>query len=243
VDVAGAGLLPADAVIFQAGSVSRARILLEGLDPSVRNERDPDDRDLRLDLYDPDNPRKPPYDAAFIAEYRQAQLARMRRITAEVKERLERLRNKGGKEMERCFVVHRTMADPRYIDPSVEPNDRKPNWFLSGDPETVNSGPVGFARYSSLRSWLSQWSIDDSRADAAASAARISVSFFAIENSADDGAPPSHMREVFASCASLDKRYLLIEKANHYYANQPELLAQASNATLDFLRARSLIDF
>ena len=129
----------------------------------------------------------------------------MRRITSNVKGMLADLRAKGGKEMERGFVVHRTMADPRYIDPAVDPNDRRPYWCLSGDPETVNSGPVGFARFCTLRSWLSQWSMDDSRADAAVGAAQISVPFLAIENSADDGAPPSHMHEVYAACASADK--------------------------------------
>ncbi|MCU1616673.1 MAG: alpha/beta hydrolase [Frankiales bacterium] len=242
VDIPGARLIPADAVVFQAGSVSRARILLEALDPSVRDESDPDARDPRLDLYDPANRVRPPYAPDFLAEYRAAQLARMQRITASVKDVLATLDRRGGKEMERGFVVHRTMADPRYIDPAVDPNDRRPYWCLSGDPETVNGGPVGFGRFSTLRSWLSQWSIEDSRADAAACAATLTAPFLAIENSADDGAPPSHMREVFAACASPDKRYEVIPGANHYYAGQPELLQRASATALDFLAARGLLD-
>jgi pimeloyl-ACP methyl ester carboxylesterase len=242
VDVVGAGLMPADAIIFQAGSVSRARILLEALDPSVADELNPDLRTARLDVYDPANPMRPPYPAAFVKEYRDAQLERMRRISAWVKDVLSDLNEQGGKEMERGFVVHRTMADLRYIDPAADPNSRRPFWCLSGDPETVNSGPVGFARFCTLRSWLSQWSIDDSRADAVACAEHVSVPFLAIENGADDGAPPSHMREVYASCASADKQYVLIPEANHYYANQPELLAQATRTTLQFLSERGLTD-
>ena len=88
VDVRAAGLIPADAVIYQAASASRARILSEGIDPSVRNEHDPEDRDVRLDIYSPDNPNQPPYSSDFVAEYRAAQLARMRRITARVKDTL-----------------------------------------------------------------------------------------------------------------------------------------------------------
>jgi pimeloyl-ACP methyl ester carboxylesterase len=242
VDLVHAGLIPADALIFQAGSVSRARILLEALDPSVRDELDPDDRDPRLDLYDPANPVRPPYPDDFVAEYRAAQLARMRRITGRVRTVLDDLRARGGDEVERGFVVHRTMADPRYRDPAVDPNDRRPNSFLNSVPETVNSGPTGFARFTTLRSWLSQWSVDDSRADAAVSVAAISVPFLAIENSADDGAPPSHMREVFAACASADKRHLVMAGANHYYAGQPELLARTSAVTREFLQARDLLD-
>jgi pimeloyl-ACP methyl ester carboxylesterase len=242
VDVVNAGLMPGDAVVFQAGSISRARILLEALDPSVRSETDPDDRDPRLDLYDPANPAQPPYASDFLAEYRAAQLARMRRITSGVQQLLADQRARGGKEMERGFVVHRTMADPRYIDPAVDPNDRRPKWCLSGDPETVNSGPVGFARFCTLRSWLSQWSVDDSRADASRSAAQISVPFLAIENSGDDGAPPSHMREVYAAAASRDKDYVVIKGANHYYAGVAHLLEQASTITRDFLCARNLLE-
>src|SRR5205085_11220980 len=127
---------------------------------------DPEDRDVRLDIYSPDTPNQPPYSSDFVAEYRAAQLARMRRITARVKDTLESLRKRGGKEMERCFVTHRTMADLRYWDPAVDPNERRPRWCFSGEPETSNTGPIGVARFSSRRSWLSQWSIDDSRADA-----------------------------------------------------------------------------
>ena len=240
VDVVGAGLIPGDAVIFQAGSVSRARILLEALDASVTDELRPEQRDPKFDLYDPANPMQPPYCAEFMADYRAAQLARMRRITGWVKGSLSELKAKAGKEMERGFVVHRTMADPRFIDPAFEPSDRRPHWCLSGDPETVNTGPVGFARFCTLRSWLSQWSIDDSRADAGVAARSISVPFLAIENTADDGAPAAHMQEVYAACASADKRYVTVKGANHYYAGQPELLDEASAATLGFLRERGV---
>lgn len=243
VDIVNAGLIPGDALIFQAATVSRARLLVEAIDPSLRDENNPDDLDSRLNIYDPANPNQPPYSQDFLEEYRAAQYARMRSITARVKDTLADLRARGGKEVERPFTIHRTMADPRYVDPTVDPNDRRPNWFLSGEPETVNTGPVGWARYTNLRSWLSQWSIDDSRADAARAVSTSRVPFFAIENTADDGAPPSHMHEVFAASNSPDKEYLVVKGANHYYAGQPEILEQVSVATYDWLAKRGLVDF
>jgi hypothetical protein len=30
--------------------------------------------------------------------------------------------------MERPFIVHRTLADPRFLDPALDPNDRRPGW-------------------------------------------------------------------------------------------------------------------
>jgi pimeloyl-ACP methyl ester carboxylesterase len=242
VDVAGAKLIPGDAVIFQAGSVSRARILVEALDPSVTSEAEPDNRNLRLDLYHPDNPVKPPYPVDFLAEYRAAQRQRMDRITLWVRDRLADLGERNGKEVERGFVVHRTMADPRYVDATVDPNDRTPGRFLAAEPETVNTGPTGFARFCTLRSWLSQWSLADSRADATAGARHVSVPFLAIENGADDGAPRSHMQEVYAACGSPDKQYRLLEGANHYYAGQPELLTRAGLLATEFLAERDLLD-
>ncbi len=152
VNVKGAGLIPADAVIYQAAHLSRAHLLAEAIDPSVRDETDPDDRDIELDIYDPRNPNQPPYTEAFIARYRAAQLARMRRITAWARTTLQALKERGTGEVERPFIVHRTLADPRFLDPALDPNDRKPSWCYLGNPETVNSGPVGLARFTTLRS-------------------------------------------------------------------------------------------
>src|SRR5271155_179001 len=69
IDVAGFGLIPADGIIFHAAHVSRAAILLDSMDPSVLDENDPSIRDTELDLYNPNNPNKPPYSAEFIARF------------------------------------------------------------------------------------------------------------------------------------------------------------------------------
>jgi hypothetical protein len=66
--------------------------------------------------------------------------------------------------------------------------------------------------------------------------------FRAVPNSADDGAPASHMHEVYAACGAADKRNETIEGANHYYAGQPELLAIATRITRDFVENRGLLD-
>ena len=159
------GLIPADAFIFQAAHLSRARIFSEWIDPSVIDENDPDRRDLELDIYNPSCPNQPPYAKDFILKFRSAQLARVRKRTAWVKETLQKLKQKKGDELERGFVTYRTLADLRFMDPAIEPNDRKPRWSFLGDPEAANTGPVGIGRFSTLRAWLSQWSVDDSNAD------------------------------------------------------------------------------
>jgi hypothetical protein len=208
----------------------------------VRNELNPDDRDVNLDLYDSNNPNRPPYSSSYIQTYRAAQLERVRRITAWVKETLSTLRNRPGAEMERGFVTHRTMADPRFLDGSVDPNDRRIGWCYLGNPETVNNGPVGLARFSTLRSWLSQWSVDDTQADARKCGPAVSVPLLAIENSADDAVPQPHMRIVFDVVGSRDKTFKILVGATHYYAGQPAHLSNATTSIRDWLRVRALLD-
>ncbi len=241
VDIVGAGLQGADAVMFIAAHASRARIFTEWIDPSVTDELDPDTRSRELDLYDPANPHQPPYAADYVERFRAAQVARNRRITAWVRERLDDLRRRSNGEVERGFVVHRTMADPRWLDPAVDPNDRLPNWCFLGEPRVVNTGPVGLARFCTLRSWLSQWSCDESRADGVACARSVSVPFLTVVNSADDACPPSHSREIYAAAASADKTWRVIQGANHYYHKQPAELAQAAVAVTDWLRERDFV--
>ena len=129
IDLSAAGLVAADAMIFQAAHVSRAQLLADWIDPSVLDENDPDRRDLELDLYDPRNPNRPPYSADYLARFRARQLARLRRRTAWVKETLEAMRRRGEARAERGFVTHRTMAEPRFLDAdarSQRPRARAP---------------------------------------------------------------------------------------------------------------------
>jgi alpha-beta hydrolase superfamily lysophospholipase len=235
------GLIAADAMIFQAAHLSRARMLSEWIDPSVIDEDDPDRRDLELDIYNPKCPNQPPYAKEFIERFRAAQLARMRRKTAWVKETLEALKAQGGHEVERGFVTHRTMADLRFMDPAVDPNDRKPRSCYLGKPETANTGPVGIGRFSTLRAWLSQWSVDDSNADGLKSAASVSVPLLAVENSADDAVPQPHVRMIHDAAASRDKTFRVVEGATHYYQGQPQLLGQAVEVCVGWLRGQNLI--
>lgn len=234
-DIMGAGLIPADGLLNLAAHASRAGLLAEWLDPSVRGEADPDDRDPELDLY---RRERGPLDPAFVARYRAAQAARMRRITERVEQTLQDLRRRGGIEMERGFVTHRTMADPRFLDPTLDPNGRRPGWSYMGDPETVNSGPVGLGRFSTLRSWLSQWSPAHTRADSLRTAWQVTVPFLAVECGADDAVPQPHTRLIHDAVASRDRTMRVIEGANHYFVGQPDHLATAAGLVSDWLATR-----
>lgn len=224
-DLTRAGLIPADGIVEMAAHVSRHGTLTEWLDASILDETDPERRDPELDLYG--ERVKPPYGEEFLARYRAAQIARNGRITAWVKEKLERLRRTGRPNEEFAFVTHGTMADPRWLDPAVDPNDRKPGVCYLGDPRIVNMSPVGLARFSTLRSWLSQWSYDDARADGPASLSRVSKPVLVVNNSADDACTPSHGRRLFEAVRHADKQFREVKGATHYYQDQPALAAEA----------------
>lgn len=236
-DLTAAKFIPADGVLLLAAHLSRNLTLTEWLDPSITDETRPFDRDARLDLYAADGPR-PPYSAAFVAEYRAAQIARNRRITAWAKQELAALKAAGLADHERCFTVQGTMADPRFLDPTLDPSDRRPNWCMLGDPKVVNDGPVGLARFTTLRSWLSQWAYDESNADGLKCAARIACPMLVIENSADDACTPSHAARLMDAAVHCTKDHHVIDGANHYYFGQPELAQQAADIVHDWIAAQ-----
>jgi pimeloyl-ACP methyl ester carboxylesterase len=241
-DLTQANLMPADGIIFIAAHLSRAETLTEWMDPSVTDELNPDDRTLALDIYDPSCPNQPPFSRDFVEGFRAAQVARNRRITDWVLELLATLKRRNTGEMERAFVVHRTMSDVRWIDASVDPNGRKPNWCYLGDPRIANSAPAGLARYSSLRSWLSQWSYDASNAKGSNNAPQIrNTPVLQIVNQADDAVPATHNPAIRARLGTPDKEYVEIEGATHYYLGQPEQLAQCITALTDWTRRKGLL--
>ena len=232
----------ADALVYHAAHLSRADVLSEFIDPSVLDESDPDVRDVELDLYDPRNPNQPPYEREYLARFRAAQLARVRRRTAYVRGLLDRVATADGPRAERGLILHRTMADPRWLDATIDPNDRRIGWCFLGEPRAANLAPAGVARYSTLRAWLSQWSIDDTHARAHHAITRVHVPLLAIENSADDAVPQPHVRRVFDASPATVKQFEVIEGANHYYAGQPGHLADVIARTLRWLRDHDLSD-
>ncbi|WP_197374026.1 alpha/beta hydrolase [Mycolicibacterium baixiangningiae] len=239
-DLTTLGLIPADGIMLLAAHISRHGTLTEWLDASILDESDPSDRDPELDLYNPDNPHQPPYTAEFLERYRAAQIARNRRITAWVKDKLAELRTSGlpGADVaEFAFVVHGTMADPRWLDPTVDPNDRAPGTCYLGDPRVVNMSPVGLARFCTLRSWLSQWSYDDANGDAVKAGPDVAVPALVIGNLADDACTPSHTRRLFEAIGHPDKEMHEIAGANHYYSGpgQRETLREAVGICTEWL--------
>ena len=238
-DLTKADFIPADGLILMAAHISRHGTLTQWIDASIIDEANPEMRDASLDLYGEDI--KPPYDAAFLETYRAAQIARNRKISAWVRHKRQELADKGRENEEFAFVTHGTMADPRWLDPSVDPNDRKPGRCYLGDPRIVNNGPVGLARFSTLRSWLSQWSYDDANADGPKSLAHVTKPVLIVGNTADDACTPSHTQALFDGIKHDNKEMHEIKGATHYYLGQPELAAQSAELACSWLEKQGLL--
>jgi pimeloyl-ACP methyl ester carboxylesterase len=239
-DLTKKSLPPADGIMLLAAHVSRAITLTEWMDPSITDETRPFERDPALNIYDPACPAQPPYTEDFVARFRAAQLARNRRITAWVKDTLADLRRKGEDNAERAFTVHGTMSSVCWTDPAQEPSDRRPYTCYLGEPRIANDGPVGLARFTTLRSWLSQWGYDTTNADGLGNASRISCPVLVINNTADLACTPSHARRLFDAVGHARKAYRDIQGADHYYIERPDLLPQAVKVCSDWLEAESL---
>ena len=231
-DLTTAGLLPADAVMLLAAHTSRHGVLTLSLDPSILDESDPDQRDSALDLYGPNAPA-PPYDPAWLARFRDAQVERNRRITAWVKGELDRL----GPGEERGFVVHGTMADPAILDVTIDANDRPAGMSYLGDPRLVNNGPVGLARFCTLRSWLSQWSHDDALGDGPASRGRDLGAGARDRQRCRSRLLPQPRDRALRRRRHGDKERHTVEGATHYYIGpgQRPKLQEAVDVSTDWL--------
>ena len=234
--------IPADGIMLIAAHESRHRTFTEWIDGSVLDEFNPEKRDPELDLYNKDNPNQPPYTDTFVQTYRDAQIQRNRKITLWVQEKLAEFNKLGEKNKELGFVVHRTMADPKWLDPSIDPNGRKENWCFLGEPRIVNDSPVGLARFCSLRSWLSQWSYDLANGDGIKCAGEISIPALVIGNSDDDAITPAHTHNLYNAIKHPQKILKWIDGANHYYFGQPDKSNEAAEECKKWLVDQNLFN-
>lgn len=208
-------LPPGDLYVSTQAHAGRPEVLTAWIDPSVTDETDPLSCDPALDMYAEQN--APPYTPEFIARYRAAQRDRNDRITAWAQAELKRL--KAGGTYDRSFSVHRVWADPRYLDPSLDPSDRPLNQCYLGDPRRANRAPYNIAAHCTLRTWLSMWSLQTSFCQGAPHLARITLPSLVIQGTADTGVFPSDAHHIHDSLAGTDKQLHFID--GDHYLQQP----------------------
>lgn len=201
----------ADLYVSLNAHPGRPDVLTAWLDPSVTDEADPLSVDPSLDLFAAD--RDTPLDLDFIERYRAGQEARNHRITEWAIDELARLSTSGA--WDRVFAVHRSWADPRFVDLTIDPSDREVGCY-AGDPARANRTPFGLAASCTLRSWLSMWSLRESQCVGAPHLGRIEVPALVVQSTADRGVFPSDAHAIHDALASDDKTLELLP-GEHYF--------------------------
>jgi pimeloyl-ACP methyl ester carboxylesterase len=257
-------------LILLAAHLGEGIFLLDRLDPSIVDEANPTMVDPRLDMYDPANGYRPMaegpsrYSPDFVAAFRAGQRARCARLDRQALAWCEeaawfRARRGVGESdpaarsfverhalQRRYLVIYRTLADPRYLDPTLDPSPRPLGSVFSfgRDPIAGNYGE-GLARAMSARGWLSTWSGLASNAALERTLPAVHVPTLVVSALADTEIYPAECRRQHAAVAAADKEYYEQAGADHYFqplaaraADRDPRARLADACLLPWLRAR-----
>ncbi|MFV0309297.1 MAG: hypothetical protein ACK5OX_16310 [Desertimonas sp.] len=230
-----------DGLVCVAAHPGEGVFMASTIDPSVIDEHDPLAADPALDMYHPDNgwrpwPEPSSYDPDWLRTYRQAQQARIERIDAIAHTALDdaaaarhqarsitaqddplawRTARARGVHMP-YLVIYRTLANPTYLDPTIEPDDRPMgSLFAVGDPLDANYGRGGLARTMTARGWLSTWS-SSSPASLFSTIASVELPTLIVHPTADTEIRLGWARELRDRAGADDLEYVEMSGAPHY---------------------------
>lgn len=230
-----------DAWIGVAAHPGEGVFMGQVIDPSLADEADPHSVVPELDMYDPRNGWKPwpepsTYDRGWLVEYREAQKARIARIDTIARDAIaaadqarERSRDlpKGSEAWRDArrrglhtpyLTIYRTLANPVYLDPSIDPDDRPlGSLFAFPDPFEANYfGRFGLSRVMTPYGWLSTWSSLSSAAKLADTMPRVTCPILMIHPTADTEIRLWQAREARDQAGSSDVTYHELQGALHY---------------------------
>jgi dienelactone hydrolase len=223
----GAPMTPGDALVYVAPHRGLGKMMMEAIDPSVIDERDPLAANPELDMYEPRNgfrasPEWSQYSPEFLARYRAAQRARVERLDAHARERIaSRQGSDRAKACDEIMVIYRTMANPACVDRDIDPSGRDYGALLSERPDLMNYAALGLGRMATPRAWLSTWSGLASNADLVANVARIAEPTLLVAAGRDREIYPADITAIAGAIASPDRRVETIAAARHYFEPEP----------------------
>lgn len=232
-----------DLYIAVAAHLGEGRFMLNVLDPAVVDEDNPLATDARWDMYNPANgyagwPAASSYNKNWLMEYSERQEERNRRLDTIAREYLadhaffraqlrdpeyasrpdaERGLVARHARLGRYMVIYRTLANPAYLDPTIDPS-RRPlgSIFSPGDPIIGNYGPGGLARVMTPRAWLSTWSGLSSQADLPDTIEHVTIPTLLVYADGDCDIFPGEQQELLENSGAADKQLVDLPWASHY---------------------------
>ena len=212
-------------------------------------------------MYDPRNGWRPwpepcRYERAWLASYREAQRARVARLDAIAREAIEASQraaeqlksiDKKGEPNEwrswrkravhqPTLVIHRTLADPAYLDLTIDPDERPlGSLFAFPDPFDANYARLGLARTMTPRGWLSTWSGLSSHARLADTMPHVKIPTLILHPTADTEIRVRQALEIRDQSGSDDVTYHEMKGAPHYLEGHRK---PAMEVATEWLRAR-----
>ncbi len=219
-----------DAMIYLAAHTGEGHFLLSAIDASVVNDADPLSCDPTFDPYDARNgfmtpPEPTHYPPEFVARYRAAQRARVERLDAEARRRVDRRHAARAAGDRRTAIatdfmcVYRTDADLRSVDPAIDPSERSYGSLWGARPDLINYGAVGFGRIVAPEAWLSTWSGLSSRANILQTGVRMTLPALMVTYNGDHCIFPSDHADIATALHSAGSGFALPRvdlPADHY---------------------------
>jgi alpha-beta hydrolase superfamily lysophospholipase len=116
------------------------------------------------------------------------------------------------------MTIWRTMADPGYVDLSIDPSDRDRGSIRSTNPETYNYTEFGYARVLTPRAWLSSWSGASSNVDTVEMSRFVTVPTLHVGAACDrEVLPLKDTIAIYEATAASDNQLVWIDGADHFF--------------------------
>jgi len=251
-------LPPADAISMIGSHIGEGHMLTKWLDPSLVDERDPLSCDPELDMYDPANgfavpPAPSHYAKDFLERFHAARQARAQRLD-ETARTLIASRREAARQATRLaerqavladhMVIYRTLADPAFVDPSIEPDDRAICSFNNNPRPDLDNYAASVAPFLTPEAYLSTWSGLSSRANAVARLAEIPEPLLIVHWGGDSNTRGSELQAMIDASAATDKQAVVIPGCDHFGfrilgpGNRADRPAEGVETIVDWARHR-----
>jgi pimeloyl-ACP methyl ester carboxylesterase len=232
----------ADGLIVLAAHPGQGKVLMGSIDAAVADETDPFATDPSLDMYDERNGYKAPpaessYDREWLLRYREGQRARVARIDAIARHHIAEAQNARTATRSadfarapadyrnfmqrrmfapRIMIVYRTMANPNYLDLTLDPSERSLGSIFAPRPDLFNYHAFGLGHVVTPDAWLSTWSGISSYAYLARNLPKVTLPTLVVGAMADQDIFVSDVRAEYEQSGAADKRIEIVEGADHF---------------------------